>query len=284
MDPYTTHAETIESALNHACRAHRLTPDAADEFASWARIRLLDNDQAILRKFEGRSKLRTFLITVVQRLYLDWRNAEWGKWRPSAEARRVGAVAIELERLVLRDQHTFEEAVQTLAARDLATADECERAWVKLPRRPRRKRVDEEDMAALPANTTASASLDLEETRAQASAAVEALSRAIKTLPPADQVLVQMHFWGGQTVARIAILTGENQKGLYRRLDKVKAELRRLLEGEGLRADMLADLEGHVEASDSEAAGTADGARDLAGMGTVTTRPSTERSTGGEHA
>ena len=284
MDPYTKYAETIESALTHACRAHRLAPDAADEFASWARVRLLDNDQAILRKFEGRSKVRTFLVTVIQRLYLDWRNAEWGKWRPSAEARRVGAVAIELERLVLRDQHTFEEAVQTLAARELATPDECERAWVKLPRRPRRQRVDEEDMGALPAATTASESVDRYETRAQARAVVDALSRAIKTLPPADQLLVQLHFWGGQTVARIAIVTGENQKGLYRRLDKVKAELRRRLESDGLRGDMLADLEGHVEAPDSDFAGSADGAdRNLAGMGTVTTRPSTERSTGGEH-
>lgn len=285
MDLYATHAETIESALAHTCRAHRLAEDAADEFASWARLRLLDNDRAILRKFQGRSSLRTFLITVVQRLYLDWRNAEWGKWRPSAEARRVGTVAIELERLVLRDQHTFEEAVQTLVAREIAAATACEQAWVQLPRRPRRKRVDEEDMAALPGTSTASDAVDQQEAHATATKAVEALSRAIKTLSPPDQVLVQMHFWGGQTVARIALITGENQKGLYRRLDKAKAELRRRLEAEGLRADMLADLDGHVEAPDSESAGSAEGAdRNLAGMETVTTRPSTERSTGGEHA
>jgi len=76
-DFYTTHAAVIESALAQATRSHRLAPDAADEFCSWARLRLLDHDQAILRKFAGRSQFRTFLITVVQRLYLDWRNAEW---------------------------------------------------------------------------------------------------------------------------------------------------------------------------------------------------------------
>ena len=40
----------------------------------------------------------------------DWRNARWGKWRPSAEARRQGALATHLERLMRRDGLTFEEA------------------------------------------------------------------------------------------------------------------------------------------------------------------------------
>ncbi len=186
-DPYTAHAETIESALSHACRGHRLAPDVADEFRSWARLRLIDNNQAILRKFEGRSKLRTFLITVVQRLYLDWRNAEWGKWRPSADARRLGPVAVELERLVLRDQLAYDEAVQTLAAKGLASADECERAWVQLPRRPRRRRVDEDDMASLASPSSATELVDDDESRAEATAMSEALRRALDTLPAADR-------------------------------------------------------------------------------------------------
>ena len=91
VDLFSQHLETIESTLAHTCRVHRLAPDAASEFRSWATVRLLDHDQAVLRKFQGRSSLRTFLITVVQRLFLDWRNAEWGKWRPTADARRLGA-------------------------------------------------------------------------------------------------------------------------------------------------------------------------------------------------
>jgi RNA polymerase sigma factor (sigma-70 family) len=284
VDLYTTHAETIESALAHTCRAHRLTPDAADEFASWARLRLFDHDQAILRKFEGRSKLRTFLITVVQRLYLDWRNAEWGKWRPTAEARRLGVVAIELERLVLRDQHTYDEAVQTLTARELATPAECDRVWVQLPRRPRRRRVDEEDVATLPGTSTASESVDDEEARSEAAVVVDALSRALKTLPPSDQVLLQLHFWSGHTVARIAALTGDNQKALYRRFDKLKAELRRRLETEGVSPHTLGGVVGRLESSDADGPGDIDNDQAPAGAGIVAARPSTERRTGGEHA
>jgi len=46
---------------------------------------------ALLAKFEGRSSLRTFLTVVIQRLFLDHRISAWGKWRPSAEARRGGS-------------------------------------------------------------------------------------------------------------------------------------------------------------------------------------------------
>ena len=221
MSPYTTHADTIESAIVHACRAHRLAPDVADEFASWTRVRLLDNDQAILRKFAHRSSLRTFLITVVQRLFLDWRNAEWGKWRPTADARRLGPVAIELERLVIRDRLTFDEAVHTLVARRLGTPEECEQAWMQLPRRPRRTRAAEAHLAALPAMSSASDLVDDDEARAEATTMCDALARALGALPPEDRTLVQLRYWSGQTVARIAMLTGEDQKGLYRRFDRL---------------------------------------------------------------
>jgi len=280
-DLFTQHFDTIDSALAHACRVHRLAPDAADEFRSWARMRLLDNDQAILRKFQERSTLRTFLITVVQRLYLDWRNAEWGKWRPTAEARRLGLVAIELERLVLRDQLAYSEAVSTLMSRGVATADECETVWVQLPRRPRRKRVDEEDMATLPSNSSASELVDSEEARAEVTALCDGLTRALAALPDGDRTILQLRYWSGQTVARIAALTGENQKALYRRFDRLAADLRRRLEDDGLSAralDVLAERLGGIGGDDDSPGPVA------LGSDTAPLRPSHLASTGGEHA
>ena len=40
----------------------------------------------VLRKFEVRSSLRTYLTVVVNRMYIDGRVKQWGKWRPSAIA------------------------------------------------------------------------------------------------------------------------------------------------------------------------------------------------------
>lgn len=255
-DLFSTYHETITSALAYTCRAHRLASDDADEFRSWATVRLLDNDQAILKKFEGRSTMRTFLITVIQRLFLDWRNAEWGKWRPTAEARRLGLVAIELERMVLRDQLAYPEAVETLAARGVATAAECDSALAQLPRHARRRHVSESEMATVPGGSTASELVEGREARAEVAALCDALARALASLPDADRTLLQLRYWSGQTVARIAALTGESQKALYRRFERLTADLRRRLEGEGLSKRTLADvLErlGGIDSDDDEA-------------------------------
>jgi RNA polymerase sigma factor (sigma-70 family) len=275
-DLYTEHAATIEAALTHACRCHRLSADAADEFRSWARLRLIDNDQAVLRKFEGRSSLRTFLVTVINRLYLDWRNAEWGKWRPTAEARRLGPVAIELERLVLRDQLSFDEATQTLIAKDRATVEECQEVWQRLPRRPGRRRVGEQELAALPSGELASDDVEEYEIRAEARAVAAALDHAVRALPAGDQVLLQLRYWSGLTVARIAAMTGEDQKGLYRRFERVGVQLRNSLEAKGVTGQAVAAIVGRLAEGPSELA-----AIDVAGTGPI--GPSREMSTGGKH-
>jgi RNA polymerase sigma factor (sigma-70 family) len=271
-DLYTSHKDTIEAALAAACRSHRLAPDAADEFCSWARLRLLDHDQAILRKFEGRSTLRTFLLTVVQRLYLDWRNAEWGKWRPSAEAHRLGPVAIELERLVLRDRLSYSEAAQTLAARGLATEPACDAMWVRLPQRPRRRRVAEAALAGLPAHGQASDGVDEDEQDAEAQRVGEALERALLDLAPTDRVLIQLRYWSSFQVSRIARLTGEDQKALYRRFERLTAELKRSLGAQGVSAASIAAVASRLAEMAAEPPGE-----------TVDPGPSTRTSTGGDH-
>ena len=43
---YSEHAETIEAVLAYPRRAHRLSADDGDEFSSWARLRLLEDDCA----------------------------------------------------------------------------------------------------------------------------------------------------------------------------------------------------------------------------------------------
>jgi RNA polymerase sigma factor (sigma-70 family) len=271
-DLYTPHKDTIEAALAAACRTHRLAPDVADEFCSWARLRLLDHDQAILRKFEGRSSLRTFLLTVVQRLYLDWRNAEWGKWRPSAEAQRLGPVAIELERLVLRDRLSYGEAAQTLAARGLATEAVCDAVWVRLPQRPRRRRVAEAALAGLPAHGQASDGVDHDEEDAEAQRVGEALERALLDLPPTDRLLIQLRYWSGFQVSRIARLTGEDQKALYRRFERLTAQLKQSLGAQGVSASSIAAVARSLADVSGEAA-----------PGTFAAGPSTGMSTGGDH-
>src|SRR5438067_6487981 len=98
----------IDDVTALVCRRHRLSGAEAEDFASEVRLHFIARDSDVLRRFEGRSTLRTFLSVVIHRLFLDYRNRLWGKWRPSAEARRLGPTAILAERLVSRDGWTFE--------------------------------------------------------------------------------------------------------------------------------------------------------------------------------
>ena len=83
---YLANRELIDDAITAVCRRRRLPPDEADDFGSEARLHLIKDDYAVLRAFQERSSLRTYLFAVLSHLFLDWRNARWGKWRPSAEA------------------------------------------------------------------------------------------------------------------------------------------------------------------------------------------------------
>ena len=90
--------DLVERLVRFTARRHHLSFTDAEEFASIVRLKLVENDFAILRKFEGRSLLSTYLTVVIERLCHDFSIARWGKWRPSAAARRQGDVAMLLER------------------------------------------------------------------------------------------------------------------------------------------------------------------------------------------
>ena len=80
----------IDRIVRFICRRHKISESEAEDFSSEVRLRLVENDYEVFRRFQHRSSLRTYLTIVIQRIYLDYRNHLWGKWRPSAEARRLG--------------------------------------------------------------------------------------------------------------------------------------------------------------------------------------------------
>ena len=104
----------IEQVIGWVAGRRGLRGADADDFASVVKMRLVENDYEILGKFQGRSSLKTYLTAVINRLYLDFQVQRFGKWRSSAEARRLGTVALRLECLMFRDGLTFDEACGVL--------------------------------------------------------------------------------------------------------------------------------------------------------------------------
>jgi RNA polymerase sigma factor for flagellar operon FliA len=249
MDPesiYLEHLPTIERIAAFVARRFHLNPDDTAEFVQIVRVRLWENDYAIIRKFEGRSSFTTYLTTVIIRLFHQWRVERWGKWRPSAAARRLGDTAIMLERLLTRDGYTFSEAVKVMTTHAGAkvSVSELEAIYVRLPsRHPRPMEMSGEvspDAAAVESDAgTRIESRDRERTAQRIMETID----AVETLEAEDRLILQLRFRKAMKVPEIARTLGLDQKKIYKRLDKLFATLRRDLEAAGVkRADVDAVL------------------------------------------
>jgi RNA polymerase sigma factor for flagellar operon FliA len=249
---------TIDRIVAFVRVRNHLSSEDADEFASHVKLRLVENDYAILRKFEGRSSLRTYLTVVIQRLFLDYRTSAWGKWRPSAEARRLGELAILVERLTTRDGYSPDEVHELLTTNHGVTISraDLERLIAKLPSRTRRTFEGEESLAHLPDREPTPERALAEQGRATVMTRVNtALGRALAGLEPQDQLIVRMRYHDGRSVAEIGSALHLDQKALYRRFERLLKGLRRSLESEGVDAE---EIIGVLEAPRPEFGGYAD--------------------------
>src|SRR5215216_3011770 len=106
MDPrqlYIEHLGTIDRISESMCRRNGVRGADAEDFASDVKLKLLQDDYAVLRKYRGASSTTTFLTVVIANLFRDYRVKAWGRWRPSAEAKRRGETAVLLETAIYRD-------------------------------------------------------------------------------------------------------------------------------------------------------------------------------------
>jgi RNA polymerase sigma factor for flagellar operon FliA len=242
------HLTLVEKVVRFVSRRHHLSMGDADEFASLVRFKLVDHDCAILRKFEGRSALNTYLTVVIDRLCLDFLTAKWGKWRPSAAARRLGSVAILLEHLIVRDGMTFDEAVGTLQTNHGVSHSrgELHELLLQLPTIAARGRHG--DLADPPYGRGGHTLPTLPDENDDFDMVVriqEALNEAIAALGPDERRLIQLRFEQGMPVVDIARKLGVRTKPLYRRLEHIIRGLRSDLQRRGIQEREIARIVGH---------------------------------------
>ena len=234
----------IERVISFVSSRHHLPGLEADDFASHVKLKLIEDDYSILRKFQGRSSIRTYLTVVIQRLFLDYRISAWGKWRPSAEAARGGAIAVLLEQLIGRDGYSFEEACELLETNHQVTASRSELAAIagRLPIRIRRRFESDAALAQMPSDQPPVDDVIAEQERSTTAVRIGvALKSAMSALEPQDRLILALRFEDGRSVVEVARMLRLDQKALYRRLDRVMKALRSTLHEEGL--DSAAALE-----------------------------------------
>lgn len=240
------HFDQVRLVATRVARRHRVPAQDRDEMLSQLWTHLTRDDYRVLRAYRGASHVHTYIAVVTERLLLDWRTARWGKWRPSAEARRRGARAMLFERLVCRDGHSEDEAHRILIETTGATVCGAlaERLAARGPHR-RRQFVDIEKVRLTADHTPDPWMSLLDQHRDRAGRRLgRCLERVVHELPAADQVLLRMRHEQGLRTSQIAAMLGTDPKKLYRRLASIHADLCAALTALGVSPGDVADVVG----------------------------------------
>jgi RNA polymerase sigma factor (sigma-70 family) len=226
----------IDDITGQICRRHRLFGAEAEDFRSEVRLHFIENNYEVQRRFEGRSSLPTYVAVVIQRLFLDYRNRQWGRWRPSAAVKRLGPTAIVLERLISRDGWTLEQAAEVLRTNYGIALDERLRAvCVDVVKRMPRRFVEEDEAGEIPMpGPLPDANVVRAEQGFLAKRVQATLDRARRSLGPEEQLILKMRFEDAVSVADIARALHLNQKRLYRTIERLLARIGEALEAEGI--------------------------------------------------
>lgn len=235
----------LERVIAGVCRRAGLRDADAEDFASTVRLALIENDYSILRGYEGRAPLGAFLAVVVQRLL----SRHWiqlrGRWHPSAEAERSGPAAVLLEKLMVRDGRSADEAVDIVRAVDpsldrKAVRDLAERLPVRTAR-PRLVPLPDDEPGFVAPETADSRANQADALRSSERAA-RVVRETLASLPIQDRMLIRFHFGAELSIADSARLLGVPQRPLYRRIEVLLRQLREALERGGLGSAVVEDL------------------------------------------
>lgn len=248
MDPRAlleTNLELIGRLVAAACRrAGRFGPDAED-FAASVHLALIEDDYAILRRYQGRSAFTTYLTVVIERLMEDERNRALGRWRASAEAMRLGPAALLLESLVRRDHRSLDEALPLVQAVDASlTRERVEAMLGQLPERSVRPRpMPIEDVAPTVRGSEETDALALaNEARQLSERTNEVVRDTLASLPSEDRALLQFRFAESMKISDISRMLRLPQRPLYRRLEALLERFRASLAAAGVEGSAAAHL------------------------------------------
>ena len=238
------HLEFIDRTVASIARRNALSQWEADDLGGQVKLRLVSDDYAVLRKFRGKSRLTTYLTTVIHNMFRDYRIQQWGKWRPSAAARRQGDVGVQLEALLYRDRFSFDEAIELLRSRysvELSVAELIEVAAAIRPRTTRRFESDSV-LSRLESRERGDQRVIDGERAALQERIRAALASALDALDPEDRVILKLRFSDGFTIRAIAATLDLDQRRIYARLRRILARVRDGVLEEGLDSEEIFDL------------------------------------------
>lgn len=235
----------IERVAQSVCRRYSVFGADAEDFVSAAKAKLIADDYAVLRRFEGRSRLETYLTTVFVNQIRDARDRKWGKWRPSTLAKALGKEARRLETLISRDGWPVDEAIELMCRNEGVelSKQELRDLAERLPMRIPKPRVEGEDkLPESPGSLDAEAPALEKERSVSMRQLEEALRETLQELDDEDRLILKMCYWDGFKVAKVAVLLGLPQRPLYSKKVMLLGQLRARLEQRGFGSTEISGL------------------------------------------
>jgi len=234
----------LDRCVRFVARRMGLSADEAEDLAGAARLKLIEDDYAVLRRFQGKSRLDTFLHMVVRNLAIDRQREKEGKRVSSAEAKRRGGWAIKYEALRVGGLGA-DEARQRLLQEGLAPdRKELEAFEARLVVRGPRRFDGEEALKrqACPGLNPEEALLEQERLKIGSRARV-LLGRALGELAPDDRMALRLFFEQGIGARQIARVLGwKSDKRVYHRIEQLCRGLRVALKAAGLTDQEIRQL------------------------------------------
>jgi RNA polymerase sigma factor (sigma-70 family) len=239
----------VERVIAFTCRRYRLEGADAEDFASTVKVKLFEDDCAIVRQFRHGCDLGTYLNVIVQRTFVDLCVRRGGKWHSSAIAKRLGKIAVELERIVYRDGCSPDAAFARIqAAYEEVSHAELDALLAQIP--PRQRRLPPVPLETVAESLSAAEEADVlvitRERREMSDRAASAIRGYLQTLEDQHRLILQLHFEADLQLSQVAKLLNIEQKPLYRLRQRLLRELRTALEAAGITAADAADLTGHI--------------------------------------
>jgi RNA polymerase sigma factor (sigma-70 family) len=226
----------VERLVRFVCRRAGVAGADVDDLDAAVKLALVENDYAILHGWQQRASLASYLTVIIRRMVSDQLRAV-DRWRPSAEAKRIGTHGVAVEALLHRDARSIREAAEIARL----PVGEVERIARRLPERRARIRLVELDESD---DVASSASADDYTLRELSDRTNDVLRAAIEALPLRDRMLVRLHFVRKMTLAEVGRVLQVEQRPLYRRLEQILNMLRSALADAGIDGGSAADLIG----------------------------------------
>ncbi len=221
----------IEQVTRDLCRRHYLAPAEIEDFRAAVYRSLERNDYEALKEFDGQTTWESFMTLVISREFFLFQQSLWGLWRPSLAATRLGAAAVLLEELVVRDGVLISDAVEIMRGMhrvDLPRHRLLEFATqLRLSDTPRRAEggADRREEHEIPNGTLEAA-----------------LRAAVLLLSPDDRLILELRFRDGQPLTRIARLMKIEARPLQRQIDQATEVIRQSLLAAGIAQNDVESL------------------------------------------